>query len=46
MIVPDIPYSPAFDIPPPHLVSAVITPKGVLPPQNMKAYFEEEPGKG
>lgn len=32
-------YYPAFDITPPHLVSAVITPKGVFSPWNMKSYF-------
>lgn len=32
-------YYPAFDITPPHMVSAVITPKGVFSPGDMKRYF-------
>jgi len=32
-------YYPAFDITPPGLVSAVITPKGVFAPCDMKRYF-------
>jgi methylthioribose-1-phosphate isomerase len=35
-------YYPAFDITPPHLVSAVITPKGVFSPQNLQTYFERD----
>lgn len=34
-------YYPAFDITPPHLVSAVITHKGVFSPWDLKRYFEE-----
>ena len=34
-------YYPAFDITPPHLVSAVITPRGVFLPRNLKRYFED-----
>ncbi|HET6461221.1 MAG TPA: s-methyl-5-thioribose-1-phosphate isomerase [Syntrophales bacterium] len=32
-------YYPAFDITPPQLISAVVTPKGVFPPSGLKAYF-------
>ena len=32
-------YYPAFDITPPHLVSAVITPKGVFSSWNLRRYF-------
>jgi methylthioribose-1-phosphate isomerase len=32
-------YYPAFDITPPRLVSAVITPKGVFAPLDLKRYF-------
>ncbi len=32
-------YYPAFDITPPRLVSAVVTPKGVFPPTELKAHF-------
>jgi methylthioribose-1-phosphate isomerase len=34
-------YYPAFDITPPHLVSAVITHKGIFSPWDLKRYFEE-----
>lgn len=34
-------YYPAFDITPPHLVSAVVTHKGVFSPWDLKRYFEE-----
>ncbi len=34
-------YYPAFDITPPDLVSAVITPKGVFSPDDVKWYFGE-----
>lgn len=34
-------YYPAFDITPPHLVSAVISPKGVFLPCDLKRYFED-----
>ena len=34
-------YYPAFDITPPHLVSAVITPKGIFSPRDLKRYYEE-----
>jgi methylthioribose-1-phosphate isomerase len=33
-------YYPAFDITPPHLISAVITPKGVFSPWNVKNHFD------
>jgi methylthioribose-1-phosphate isomerase len=32
-------YYPAFDITPPELVSAVITPKGVFAPIDLKRYY-------
>ena len=32
-------YYPAFDITPPRLIRAVVTPKGVFPPSGLKAYF-------
>lgn len=32
-------YYPAFDITPPQLIRAVVTPKGVFPPSGLKAYF-------
>lgn len=32
-------YYPAFDITPPHLVSRVITPRGLLNPYDLKRYF-------
>ena len=32
-------YYPAFDTTPPHLVSAVITSKGILSPYDLKRYF-------
>lgn len=34
-------YYPAFDITPPHLVSAVITPKGTFSAWDLKRYFKE-----
>jgi methylthioribose-1-phosphate isomerase len=34
-------YYPAFDITPPDLVSAVITPKGIFSPDDVKWYFGE-----
>lgn len=34
-------YYPAFDITPPHLVSAVVTTKGVFSPYNLKEHFSE-----
>ncbi len=34
-------YYPAFDITPPRLVSAVITPKGIFSPYDLKAHFAE-----
>jgi methylthioribose-1-phosphate isomerase len=33
-------YYPAFDVTPPELVSAVITPKGVYAPFDLKSYFQ------
>ncbi|WP_036728169.1 S-methyl-5-thioribose-1-phosphate isomerase [Peptoniphilus mikwangii] len=35
-------YYPSFDITPPHLVSGVVTDKGVYVPYNLKRYFETE----
>ena len=32
-------YYPAFDITPPHLVRAVVTPKGVFSPSGLEKYF-------
>jgi len=32
-------YYPAFDITPPRLIRAVVTPKGVFPPSGLKTYF-------
>lgn len=32
-------YYPAFDVTPPHLIRAVVTPKGVFPPTGLQAYF-------
>jgi methylthioribose-1-phosphate isomerase len=32
-------YYPAFDITPPRLIRAVVTPKGVFPPFDLKGYF-------
>ena len=32
-------YYPAFDVTPPHLVSAVVTPKGVFSPRELKSHF-------
>lgn len=37
-------YYPAFDITPPHLVSAVVTDRGVYTPYNVKDYFQEGNG--
>jgi methylthioribose-1-phosphate isomerase len=34
-------YYPAFDITPPGLVSAVITPKGVFSPRDLQRYYKE-----
>ena len=34
-------YYPAFDVTPPHLVSAVVTHKGVFSPWDLKRYFED-----
>lgn len=35
-------YYPAFDITPPHLVSAVITDKKIFSPYNLNEYFKEQ----
>jgi methylthioribose-1-phosphate isomerase len=32
-------YYPAFDITPPGLIRAIVTPKGVFPPSGLEAYF-------
>lgn len=34
-------YYPAFDITPPHLISAICTDKGIFAPNNISAYFDE-----
>lgn len=33
-------YYPAFDITPPHLISAIVTDKGIYAPYDLKRYFE------
>ena len=33
---------PSFDITPPHLVSAVVTHRGVCSPYNLAEYYEKE----
>ncbi len=33
-------YYPAFDITPPHLISAICTDKGIFAPNNISAYFD------
>lgn len=35
-------YYPSFDITPPHLVSGVVTDKGILTPYDLNRYFETE----
>ena len=35
-------YYPSFDITPPHLVSGVVTDKGIFTPYNLKSYFDTE----
>ena len=35
-------YYPAFDITPPHLVSGVVTDKGIFSPYNLNEYFKGE----
>ena len=35
-------YYPSFDITPPHLVSGVVTDKGIYTPYDLKRYFETE----
>ena len=35
-------YYPSFDITPPHLVSGVVTDRGILTPYDLNRYFEEE----
>lgn len=35
-------YYPSFDITPPHLVSGVVTDKGILAPYDLNRYFETE----
>jgi methylthioribose-1-phosphate isomerase len=35
-------YYPAFDITPPGLVSAVITPKGAFAPWSVKRYYTDQ----
>lgn len=35
-------YYPSFDITPPHLVSGVVTDKGIYSPYDLKRYFEEK----
>lgn len=35
-------YYPSFDITPPHLVSGVVTDKGIYTPYDIKRYFETE----
>jgi methylthioribose-1-phosphate isomerase len=35
-------YYPAFDITPPGLVSAVITPKGVFSPWSVQRYYTDQ----
>jgi len=35
-------YYPAFDITPPHLVSGVVTDKGIYSPYDLKRYYENE----
>ena len=38
-------YYPAFDITPPHLVSGVVTDKGIYSPYDLARYFEGEAGE-
>ncbi len=38
-------YYPAFDITPPHLVSGVVTDKGIYSPYDLARYFEGEEGE-
>jgi methylthioribose-1-phosphate isomerase len=38
-------YYPSFDITPPHLVSGVVTDKGIFSPYDLKRYFETEVDK-
>lgn len=35
-------YYPSFDITPPHLISGVVTDKGIYSPYDLKKYFETE----
>ncbi len=35
-------YYPSFDITPPHLVSGVVTDKGILSPYDLSSYFKSE----
>ena len=35
-------YYPSFDITPPHLVSGIVTDKGIFTPYNINKYFETE----
>lgn len=35
-------YYPSFDITPPHLISGVVTNKGIYSPYDLKRYFESE----
>lgn len=37
-------YYPSFDITPPHLVSGVVTDKGIFVPYDLHRYYEEEGG--
>ena len=39
-------YYPAFDVTPPHLVSAVVTPKGVFSPRELKSHFGDSNTSG
>lgn len=39
-------YYPAFDVTPPHLVSAICTNRGIFPPSTIRDYFETESKQG
>ncbi|NWF70623.1 MAG: s-methyl-5-thioribose-1-phosphate isomerase [Chloroflexi bacterium] len=38
-------YYPAFDVTPPHLVSAICTDRGIFAPATIRDYFAQEPGR-
>ena len=35
-------YYPAFDMTPPHLISGIVTDKGIFSPFDLKRYFDDE----